>query len=128
MRMLLIRNTLLGVCVAVTALSSAVASASEDLDVTMRMVTDDEALTDSVVREIRLERPIGLGQEPGVLGEDVAREAREKGREFGQDAAERAREAGQLRDEVREAPMSDNLKPEIPDAGKPGTDRPQPAR
>lgn len=125
MRMLLIRNTLIGVCVAVFALSSTVASASEDLDVTMRMVTDDEALTDSVVREIRLERPIGLGRESGATGEDVAREARENGRAFGQDAAERAREARRLRDEVKKAPVLDNPKPEIPGAGKPGTDRPQ---
>ena len=69
----------------------------DDLDVTMRMVTDDDSLTDSVVREIELTRPIMLDARPG--NSEDAKEARENGREFGQSVAEQAREAARLRKE-----------------------------
>lgn len=82
-------------------------SAQDDLDVTMRMVTDDEGLTDSVVREIELSTPIGLETVSGQNGTD------DRGRAFGQGVAEQAREAARLRKEAR-----DNGRPEKPD--KPG--------
>lgn len=108
--------------------------ARNDLDVTMRMVTDDEALTDSVVREIRLSKPIGLDQNRGAAADEIAKEAREQGREFGQEIANRAREAGRLRNEVGETPKPDRPdkpdKPDrpdldIPESGKPETGNPQ---
>lgn len=88
--------------------------ADDDLGVTMRMVTDDETLTESVVREVELREPVGLKP-----SENPAREAREKGREFGQSASERAREIRELRGrdggpaitEMPEAPP----RPERPD-------------
>jgi hypothetical protein len=125
MRFPVIRNYLVWGCMALLPLAAPAALASEDLDVTMRMVTDDEALTDSVVREIRLNRPIGLEKRPEGAGNNVAseaREAREKGREFGQAAAERAREARELREEARDAAK------DAPVPGNPNADRPQPDR
>ncbi|WP_421910201.1 hypothetical protein [Marinobacter sp.] len=76
--------------------------ASDDLDVTMRMVTDDEDLTESVVREINLREPVSLGRPSKDRGVDKsvnsadkardARDARERGREAANAASERARE------------------------------------
>ena len=76
--------------------------ASDDLDVTMRMVTDDEDLTESVVREINLREPVSLGRPSkdrgvakSVNSADKARDARdarERGREAANAASERARE------------------------------------
>lgn len=68
--------------------------ADDDLGVTMRMVTDDEKLTESVVKEIELREPVGLKPT-----ENPAREARERGREFGRSASERAREIREVRGE-----------------------------
>ena len=63
--------------------------ASDDLDVTMRMVTDDEDLTESVVREINLREPVSLGRpskdrgiDKSVHSADKARDARERGAHF----------------------------------------------
>jgi hypothetical protein len=80
-------------------LSSSAAFANDDLDVTMRMVTDIEALTDSVVREIELDRPIGLDN--SGQANETAKEAREQGRAFGQSVAERAKEAARLRQDKK---------------------------
>ena len=67
--------------------------ASDDLDVTMRMVTDDEDLTESVVREINLREPVSLrGIDKSVHSADKARDARERGRDAANAASERARE------------------------------------
>tara|TARA_R110002049_G_scaffold160433_1_gene325479 strand:+ start:218 stop:595 length:378 start_codon:yes stop_codon:yes gene_type:complete len=73
--------------------------ASDDLDVTMRMVTDDEDLTESVVREINLREPVSLGRPSKDRGIDKsvhsaykARDARERGRDAANAASERARE------------------------------------
>ena len=97
--------------------------ANDDLDVTMRMVTDDEELTDSVVREIELPRAIGKPGNPGESGSrglDAASEARERGREFGESMSEKARQSRELikgKPELPERPE----RPELPDA--PGLDR-----
>jgi hypothetical protein len=105
---------------------SSTALANDDLDVTMRMVTDDVELTHSVVREIELprslERPEGLGQS-GSRGADAAREARERGREFGESMSEKARESRELikgKPQLPERPERPE-RPEMPDA--PGLDR-----
>lgn len=94
--------------------------ADDDLGVTMRMVTDDEKLTESIVKEIELREPVGLKP-----SENPAREARERGREFGQSASERAREIRELRGEdgradAPEIPEEQPLpeRPEIPDQGQ----------
>lgn len=67
--------------------------ADDDLDVTMRMVVDDDELTRSVVREIPLPVPEtpaqGLGR--GGSAAEAASEARERGRALGQDMRERPR-------------------------------------
>lgn len=100
------RCTLVGLMLSVSVLAPAMALANDDLDVTMRMVTDDDGLTESVVREIELDRPIGLTDNPGRANE-TAREAREQGRAFGQTVAERAKEAARLRRDAREQARSD---------------------
>ena len=94
--------------------------ANDDLDVTMRMVTDDAELTDSVVREIELPRAIGKPGNPGESGSrglDAASEARERGREFGESMSEKARQSRELIKGKPERPE----RPELPDA--PGLDR-----
>ncbi|PPI82538.1 hypothetical protein KEHDKFFH_18760 [Marinobacter maroccanus] len=97
--------------------------ANDDLDVTMRMVTDDAELTDSVVREIELPRAIEKPDNPGKSGSpgrDAASEARERGREFGESMSEKARQSRELikgKPELPERPE----RPELPDA--PGLDR-----
>ncbi|GBO86192.1 hypothetical protein [Marinobacter salsuginis] len=98
----------------------ATALANEDLDVTMRMVTDDAELTDSVVREIELPRAIERPENPGKSGSrglDAASEARERGREFGESMSEKARQSRELIKGKPERPE----RPELPDA--PGLDR-----
>lgn len=90
---------------------------SEDLGVTMRMVTSDEALTESVVREIELSRPVMLDARPGP---DTAAEARENGRGFGQSVAEQAREAARSRKEGKFPKAGSDRSPGKPDQpGKP---------
>lgn len=93
---------------------------ADDLDVTMRMVTDDESLTESVVREIELSRPIMLDARPGNA---TAKEAKENGREFGQSVAERAKEAARIRKEGEFPDATDSAEsiPERPNSsGRPG--------
>ncbi|ODM29163.1 hypothetical protein A6779_14390 [Marinobacter adhaerens] len=108
---------MVGLLIPVTAL------ANEDLDVTMRMVTDDAELTDSVVREIELPRAIESPENPGNAGSrglDAASEARERGREFGESMSEKARQSRELIEGKPELPERPE-RPELPDA--PGLDR-----
>jgi len=128
MKSLQSKNPLLCLVVTMLVVSSPGVFANDDLDVTMRMVTDDEMLTDSVVREIRLTRPIGLDRNPGAPANEIAEDAREQGRALGQEVADRAREAGRLRDKVEKMPVSDRPdldapQPQKPDTGKPQIDR-----
>lgn len=107
----------LGFCLPATTL------ADDDLDVTMRMVTDDAELTDSVVREIELPRAIERPENPGKSGSrglDAASEARERGREFGESMSEKARQSRELIQGKPELPERPE-RPELPDA--PGLDR-----
>lgn len=124
------RNQFFGFVMVMALLSSPSAFANDDLDVTMRMVTDDESLTDSVVREIRLDRPIGLESGPAPAG-DLARDAREQGRAFGQEVAEGAREAGRLKREMKRDKAKGAPEANRPDTGarppvKPETGKPKP--
>lgn len=91
--------------------------ASDDLDVTMRMVTDDAELTDSVVREIELPRAPKRPEqalEPRGPGRDAARDARERGREFGQSVSERARDKADLPQRPPQA-VERPQRPDLPD-------------
>ncbi|MCK7553096.1 MULTISPECIES: hypothetical protein [Marinobacter] len=97
----------------------------DDLDVTMRMVVDDEELTNSVVREIELPEPMIRGQEirqgaSGMPGQgrperpdlDTALDAMERGQEIGESASERASEAREIIDSER--PGRDGLLDSLP--------------
>ena len=96
------QKTIFLVCLSLFLVGPSTVFASDDLDVTMRMVTDDEDLTESVVREINLREPVSLGRPSKDRGVDKsvnsadkardARDARERGREAANAASERARE------------------------------------
>lgn len=103
----------------------AMAQSSDDLDVTMRMVVDDEDLTNSVVREIELPEPVIRGPEfgqgtSGLSGPerperpdlDTALDAMERGQEIGESASERASEAREIIDSER--PGQDDLLDSLP--------------
>lgn len=110
-----------GSCLGLLLANPVTVMASDDLDVTMRMVLDNEELTESVVREIELSEPValerrknetakpsdGLEEAPGA---SRAREAREKARGAARSAAERARE---VREQNRQRGRSE--KPERPE-------------
>ncbi|MEP1213527.1 MAG: hypothetical protein ABJM11_04825 [Marinobacter sp.] len=113
----------------------AVVAANDDLDVTMRMVRDDDDLTESVVREIELSEPVALerrngeagkpagapGAAPGVNapGIERSREARDKGREAARAAAERAKDVRERSEQrgrpERPGPPGAPERPERPD-------------
>ncbi|MFN2360005.1 MAG: hypothetical protein ABR522_02845 [Marinobacter sp.] len=99
-------------------LTPAVVVADDDMGVTMRMVTDDTNLTESVVREIELREPVALERRDSNVGEPAenAREARQRGREAARAATERAREVRE-RNEQRG-------RPELPDRPDP-SNRPE---
>lgn len=111
--------------------------AEEDLDVTMRMVMDDEDLTNAVVREIELpslpesepsadrERPdspaarregSGQPERRGKPDIETALDTLERGQEIGEIISERAREARDLMDADR--PGRGNFD-EVPGKGRP---------
>ncbi|MCL7946139.1 hypothetical protein [Marinobacter sp. ATCH36] len=111
-------------CLGLLLATSGVAVANDDLDVTMRMVTDDDDLTKSVVREIELREPVALERRNGETGKpadtpgaargiEKAREARDRGREAARAAADRAKEVRE-RNEARERPE----RPEPPGASR----------
>ncbi|KPP99201.1 hypothetical protein [Marinobacter sp. HL-58] len=99
-------------------LTPAAVVADDDMGVTMRMVTDDTNLTESVVREIELREPVALERRDSNAGEPAenAREARQRGREAARTATERAREVRE-RNEQRG-------RPELPDRPDP-SNRPE---
>ena len=115
----------------ILALMSAPAFGRDDLDVTMRLVGENEDVTESVAREIRLpelpaleRRSSGLGRGDGEPpGQQIREQAREKGRDFGQSMSERARE---VRENRPERPGSDK-RPDI-DPGKKPERPPQSSR
>jgi len=99
------------------------AQARDDLDVTMRMVVDDEDLSNSVVREIELPEPMvsGRPERPGKPETparperpdiETALDAMERGQEIGESASERASEARELIDSER--PGSDDFLDSLP--------------
>jgi|TARA_B100001971_G_C18192920_1_gene539727 hypothetical protein len=102
---------------------SAPAFGRDDLDVTMRLVGENEDVTESVAREIRLpelpaleRRSSGLGRGDGEPpGQQIREQAREKGRDFGQSMSERARD---VRENRPERPGSDK-RPDIDPGKKP---------
>lgn len=82
---------------AVLLLMSAVANADNELDVTMRMVTDDEALSGGFVQQLELPELLNdmdaaeFGTENP--GQELATDALEVGREAGDTLAEQSRES-----------------------------------
>lgn len=117
----LLRWVLAGLVTSVLlAPASAMAQDRDDLDVTMRMVVDDEDLTDNVVQELQLPEPAASGQKPsesGARGRERAEEAREQGRALGRQISEEAR--GRREDRAPGRP-GDDLDPP---SGNPGGDR-----
>ncbi|MDX1634426.1 MAG: hypothetical protein R3280_07315 [Marinobacter sp.] len=70
----------------------ALAQGQEDLDVTMRMVLDDNELSERVVQELELPEPMQVAPgRPGFEGRDQATEARSQGRALGEQISEQAR-------------------------------------
>lgn len=144
-RILLLRS---GVCLA-GLLAAFSVSAADDLDVTMRMVLDDNELTEQVVREIELPVPdsVQRNDRSGLQGNARSEEARQSGRDFGQSVAEDARDARESLEQVKDRPEKPQMpekpvkperpttpekpeKPELPDAvgdiqenGPPGLNR-----
>lgn len=102
-------------CLGLLLLTPSLAVAEDDLGVTMRMVTDDDDLTKSVVREIELREPVALERRDGKAEQpaDNASEARDRGREAARTATERAKEVRE-RNEQRERPE----RPEPPGASR----------
>jgi hypothetical protein len=108
------------------------ANSEDDLDVTMRIIADPEALRpDAVTRFITLpappERPAPAADPQPALGlgdgQQVSEEARAKGREFGQEVAERAREMAEQASEKREdfgRSRAKEKRPEPPTDALPG--------
>lgn len=100
--------------VALLAGLSAPVFAQDELDITMRMVTNDDQLTDSVVREIELpDTPVVSPQ--GLRNRDEPGAAAQQGRELGKSVSERARE---VRGIVGEG--AGGARPELPDVSNPG--------
>ncbi|WP_375176573.1 hypothetical protein [Marinobacter mobilis] len=82
---------------AVLLLMSVVANADNELDVTMRMVTDDEALSGGFVQQLELPELLNDMEavEFGIEnpGQELAADALEVGREAGDTLAEQSRES-----------------------------------
>lgn len=101
------------------------AVAADDLDVTMRMVTDDAELTNSVIREIELPMmaPSEMPKAKSEVGAgfDTANDARNGGRELGQSMADGARRTKGRSDMMQEKPELP-VKPE----GSARPERPEP--
>lgn len=84
---------LVGITLFLSGSATAWAQASDDLDVTMRMVMDDEELSGDLVQELELPDPASLKSDtpPDNTRSEAAAAAREEGRSFGQSMAEEAR-------------------------------------
>jgi len=104
------------------------AIADDDLDVTMEMVTDDDALRSFVGREVRLperaaERASERGREASSRGRDTADERSKRGQEASEAARERGKEARSQRGERTELPSGSGSAPrpsqKSPERGNP---------
>ncbi|MDY6797140.1 MAG: hypothetical protein SVX28_00080 [Pseudomonadota bacterium] len=97
------------------------AGAGDDLDVTMRMVDEQEDITDSVTREIRLPDLPGLRQgESRSRAQDaparqLREQVRERGRAFGQSVSGQARESRPGRPQA----PAQGRPPELPNSDRP---------
>ncbi|MDX1457409.1 MAG: hypothetical protein R3276_07445 [Marinobacter sp.] len=118
-----IRYLMAGSCALLMA-TSMVAHAQDDLDVTMRMVTDDESLGSSFVQELELPEPATNAETANFDGSpalDMAQEARESGRAVTETLAEQSRESRDALGTELPGELLDVLEPE-PDS--PGLDLP----
>lgn len=90
------------------------AMAQDDLDVTMRMVTEDDSASDNVASEIRLPgNASDRAREAAAPGLERANEASEKGRKASDAARERARRGLEQRNQRRKdaIPGGDTSRP-----------------
>lgn len=104
--------------------AAALAQEQHDLDVTMRMVLEDEELSERVVQELELPEPVRMGPAPGrpeFEGRDHAAEARSLGRALGEQISEQARSnreelpVGRADGELGLPPGLDGLPDSVPD-------------
>jgi pyruvate/2-oxoglutarate dehydrogenase complex dihydrolipoamide acyltransferase (E2) component len=118
-------------CTAMPA-SAADPEAADELDVTMRLIGDPEALRpESITRRLSLPTPQpapAAAQEssaaapPAAQGLATSEAARELGREHGQEVAERAREMAEQAREQREdfgRSRAEEMRPEPPQNDRP---------
>ncbi|MDC0661283.1 hypothetical protein [Marinobacter sp. SS21] len=120
-----IRWLISGSCALLMA-ASMVAHAQDDLDVTMRMVTDDEALGNSFVQELQLPEPVP-SLETGDLDSVPSNVElmREAGREVTETLAEQGRESRDALSTELPGELLDLLPlPEGPDQDGPVLDLP----
>ncbi|WP_166252690.1 hypothetical protein [Marinobacter salicampi] len=131
-----IRGCLRVLLVLVLASATSVAAQSrDDLDVTMRMVIDDEDLSDRVVQELQLPEsallpPDEPGPGAGAASREQATEAREQGRALGREMSEESRNK---RDEIPRGRPGEAIgiprgKPDIGRGGGRPDDLPRPGR
>jgi len=94
------------------------ATERSELEVTMRIIEDPEAIAaDAVMRRISL--PPAAAARDGIEGKpESAAEASERGREFGEEVSERARELAEQAKEQREdfgRSRAEDMRPEPPE-------------
>ncbi|MBJ6138976.1 hypothetical protein [Marinobacter litoralis] len=126
-------NPLIYAAVALSlALGSGAALAEPDLDVTMRMVLDDESLDDSFVQEMELPDSVNeltLGDSFEALEiDDLRNEARETQESLAAEARE-TRDALELElpeEQPSELPELELTEPELPDTELPTDNLPDP--
>ncbi|SFM00235.1 hypothetical protein [Marinobacter zhejiangensis] len=116
-------------------LGPALVSADDELDVTMRMVTDDEALSESFVQQLELPDTLrdrdSFGFDGDYPGRELAVDALDTGREVGEALAEQDRESRDALDvelpgetidtsPVLDLPLIDGPGLDLPILGEPG--------
>lgn len=112
------------------------ASSADDLDVTMRVIEDPDAVSpEAITRRISLPAPRDEDsravspQDTPADGPEASEMAREGGREFGEEIAEQAREMAEQAKEQREEfdrSRAEEMRPDPPE--RPDTDPPVPPR
>ena len=113
-------------------------SRADDLDVTMRVIEDPDAVSpEAITRRISLPAPrredgravSPSSQDTPAEGPETSEMAREEGRKFGAEIAEQAREMAEQAKEQREEfdrSRAEEMRPDPP--GRPDTDPPVPPR
>lgn len=104
--------------------AAVLAQAGDDLDVTMRMVLDDDELTERVVQQLELPEPVGMESDRAPRefdGADQAAEARGQGRALGEQISEQVRgnreelPVGRGDGRLELPPALDDIRDDLPD-------------